>query len=306
MTLVSTATSVSADPNPLLLWDSVADNGVGQDVVTLTATVTNTSGTSDVPVGSVQFFDTTDNIDLGSATLGQNGQATLGIPSLSLGNYNFTATYLPVGDFAGSTGDMTEPVQVYTTTTVTASPTPGVLGQPVTLTATVANDDNDHGGTPTGSVDFVDTTSMPSIDLGTAPVVNGSASLSVTFSAPGEHSIVATYSATGEFAGGEGFGDESVDVADDFNNSAGGAWDDPGNWSNGVPQSSEDVYFNDLAANAVITLGPADVANNVTLSSNLTFSGGRLTIAGIIVDSAPLTLSGGARSWLVSRCRCEM
>ena len=293
-TLVSTATSVSADPDPLLLWDTETDNGVGQNVVTVTATVTNTSGTSEVPAGSVNFFDLTDNIDLGSATLDENGKAALGIPSLSLGSYNIIAKYIPTGDFAGSTGEVTEPVQVFTTTTITAAPALGLLGQPATVTATVANDDDGDGGAPTGAVEFVDATSSQSIDLGTAPLVNGSASISTTFSTPGEHNILAFYTATGNFAGGQAFSTVAVEAADVWNNPAGGNWDDPANWSDGVPDSSDDVAINAIETNAVITLGPDDRADNLTASTSTTFAGGQLTILGTLTDSGPLTLAAGA------------
>ncbi|HWB13392.1 MAG TPA: MBG domain-containing protein [Pirellulales bacterium] len=89
--------------------------------------------------------------------------------------------------------------QVPSTTTVTSSaPNGSTYGQSVTLTATVSA----ASGTPSGAVDFVDTTTGQ--DLGTVPltVVNcdGEASLSVSSLGAGSHTIVAHYTGdTGSF-----------------------------------------------------------------------------------------------------------
>ena len=51
-----------------------------------------------------------------------------------------------------------------------------------------------NGGAPTGSVDFVDTTTGQ--DLGSAPLSGGKATLSATGLAAGPHSIVARYTSS--------------------------------------------------------------------------------------------------------------
>lgn len=75
--------------------------------------------------------------------------------------------------------------QSSTTTTLTSSGT-AKFNQPVTFTASVTS----SACTPTGTVTFADT----SIVLGTAPLVSGSASITVSTLSAGSHSISAFYS----------------------------------------------------------------------------------------------------------------
>jgi hypothetical protein len=78
------------------------------------------------------------------------------------------------------------------TTTLTSSAASAVLGQPVTFTATVSA----PLGTPTGSVDFVDTTT--GADLGTVLLsANGKASVTVSNLSAGPHAIQAVYAGDG-------------------------------------------------------------------------------------------------------------
>jgi hypothetical protein len=92
-----------------------------------------------------------------------------------------------------------------TVTMLTASANPSILGQPVTFTATVTN----SLATPAGSVDFVDTTT--GIDLGTAPLSSGSASLTVSNLTAGSHVIKAIYAGQGILQGSSGSLAEQVD-----------------------------------------------------------------------------------------------
>ena len=75
-TLVSTALSLSANPNPLQSWVTGHQRPDQSNDVTFTATVTNTSGMSDVPVGQVDFQDPTTGTDLGTVPL-THGSASL-------------------------------------------------------------------------------------------------------------------------------------------------------------------------------------------------------------------------------------
>jgi hypothetical protein len=75
-----------------------------------------------------------------------------------------------------------------------ATPLAGV--DPVALTATITVN-TPGSGTPGGTVDFFDTTTAT--DLGSAPVVNGVASLNAGPFAAGGHAITATYSGDGNF-----------------------------------------------------------------------------------------------------------
>jgi hypothetical protein len=94
-----------------------------------------------------------------------------------------------------------EPSPLPSVATVTSSPNPGLLGQPVTLTAIVSA--NAPGlGTPTGSVAFFDTTT--NTDLGTVPLSAGGAVLVTSSLGVGAHVITATYLGDGNFLGSAG------------------------------------------------------------------------------------------------------
>ena len=81
-------------------------------------------------------------------------------------------------------------------TALTTSVATTTFGQVVTLSASVrASDPGD--GTPTGSVDFRDTTT--GLDLGTVPLSGGVASLPIAILAAGGHTIVAAYEGDGTF-----------------------------------------------------------------------------------------------------------
>ena len=73
-----------------------------------------------------------------------------------------------------------------------------VYGQSVTLTATVSVV-APGAGAPTGTVDFIDSTT--NTDLGTAYVVNGVAAISTSVLVAGPHTLEAVYSGDANFAG---------------------------------------------------------------------------------------------------------
>jgi Ca2+-binding RTX toxin-like protein len=80
---------------------SVSNTASGESVV-LTATVTANSPGSGTPTGTVDFFDTTTNTDLGSVTL-SGGKAVLSTGLLP-GNQTITATYSGDANFTASSG----------------------------------------------------------------------------------------------------------------------------------------------------------------------------------------------------------
>ena len=81
-----------------------------------------------------------------------------------------------------------------TTTTLLSSPNPSLLGQPVTLTATVTP--VGATGVPTGTVTFRDGANS----LGTVSMGGGSAALTLSSLAVGVHTITAVYSGDGAFS----------------------------------------------------------------------------------------------------------
>ena len=90
--------------------------------------------------------------------------------------------------------------QVVATTAVSSSPNASVLGQTVTLTATVTNTFG-GGSTPTGTVTFQDgATTLGSASLN----ASGQATFTVSSLAVGSHTITASYSGDTNYASGTG------------------------------------------------------------------------------------------------------
>jgi hypothetical protein len=179
--LVTPTINVTSSLNPAMQGQSV----------TFTATVTGSSGT---PTGSVTFED--NGAILGTIPL-TSGVAAYATPSLTIGNHVITVIYTGDSTYQ-STGTELPQTQVITgtqatTTALSSSSNPSTLGQSVTFTATVTS----AGGTPTGTVTFVDGGSM----IGTGTLSGGVASFTTTGLALGTHNITATYSAQGNFLG---------------------------------------------------------------------------------------------------------
>jgi hypothetical protein len=172
--------------------------------IDLTATVAPASGT-DVPVGSVEFFNGATS--LGTATL-TGGTATLPNKVLAVGSHTLKAVYTPTNTQTLAFNTSTSANQTFvisaSATTTAAGATPGAdVTAPVGLTATV---------TPagvTGTVVWKD--GGVTIAGPTAIDAAGLATATKTFNTPGLHSITAIFTpdaASSDFAGSQG----SVDV----------------------------------------------------------------------------------------------
>ena len=198
----STNTAVMASPNPTTTTTPV----------TLTATVSNTSGVNTTPTGgTVTFTDTFNTVTttLGTANL-VNGTAVL-IPGstytgifVSQGQHLITATYSGVssGNFAGSSGFTLENVNTATTTTVAANPTSIAFGGSVTFTATITA----AAGVPSGgTVTFRLDNSATGTILGQIAIVSGATNATASTGPispnipAGTHTIFAAYSGSGFF-----------------------------------------------------------------------------------------------------------
>jgi hypothetical protein len=178
-----TSTTLTITPNPAL---------VGQ-AVTYTATVTPSPTNAGSPTGSVTFVANGGTV-IGSATL-SNGTAVLTSSALGVGTYSVVAQYT-LGDANFQPSDsapVSLAVQNPTTTTLAASPNPSDVNQSVTFTATVTG----TGGTPTGTVTFLDGTQT----LGTAALSGTTATFTTSKLVVGAHSVTARYDAQGTFAG---------------------------------------------------------------------------------------------------------
>ncbi len=154
--------------------------------VRLTATVTGALNPAGSPLtGSVSFTD--GSVTLGTATL-TSGVAYIDISSPSIGQHSIIATYNGATDYATSASvALSLNVQLATTTsTLAASPTPGIAGKAVVLTSSVTG----NGGTPTGLVIFKD----GGVSLGQGTVnASGIATLTIATLGPGSHMLTASY-----------------------------------------------------------------------------------------------------------------
>jgi X-X-X-Leu-X-X-Gly heptad repeat protein len=188
-----TSTTVTSSANPSIYGQSVM----------FTATVANTSGagiSNATPTGSVQFY--VDGAVSGSpislsgsgaaATAAGGATATLTVVGSP---HNIKAVYTNTdGDFIGSSGTLGQTVNpAPTSTIVTSSVNPSIVGQSVTFTATVANiaGTGISTATPTGSVQFMDGSSP----LGTPKTLSslGTATLATSALTAGTHPITAVY-----------------------------------------------------------------------------------------------------------------
>lgn len=167
---------------------------VATQPITFTATVTPSSTGAGEPTGTVTFQDNGSNI--GTGTVDASGHAIFTTSSLIPGTHTITASYGGGGSFGASSGTTTVTVSAANTSTaLTSSANPAVVGQPVTLTATVTVQ-APGSGFAFGTVKFTDQTSTTSpVDLGTGTInaLTGVATLNVSSLALGDHKIVATY-----------------------------------------------------------------------------------------------------------------
>ena len=178
----ASTTVVTGNPNP---------SNVGQ-TVTLTATVSPVLASA-IPSGTVAF---TVNGVTTSAPLDVTGVATLTAPVLPAGNWTVTADYSGDAIFTASTGTVVQVVnQDVTSTGLVSSANPSASGDTVTFTATVTAITGT--GAPTGTVDFLDGTTV----VGSGTLASGVATFSTAGLAVGSHDITAVYNGDAAFIG---------------------------------------------------------------------------------------------------------
>jgi hypothetical protein len=160
-------------PNANTTFSSNVTASVFGQGVTLTVRFTGPTTGGTLPTGTVQFLD--NGQPIGSPVTITNGVATLTLASLPPGANNIGVQYSGDGSFANLTknvGTVTV-TQAQVTTTLTST----TNGSQMTLTATIAVV-APGAGTLTGTVQFIDT--LTGAVLGTAPVNNGVAALTIT------------------------------------------------------------------------------------------------------------------------------
>jgi RHS repeat-associated protein len=195
--------------------------------------------------------------------------ATAGSP---VGSYPITPGGAADPDYRNSYVDGTLTIARDPTTTA-ASASPSLVGQAVALTATITA--NAPGsGTPTGSVDFFDTTT--STDLGSVGLTNGTAALNATGLPLGTQTITVSYGGDGNFLGSS----STINVSTlpsiyVLNPSASGALTLSGNAAINIPgivavDSSSKTAVS-AAGNSRLTASAIDVVGGVQQTGGATF-----------------------------------
>lgn len=179
-------------PSTTTLSTSATSLAVGQNV-TFTATLATTSGAT--PTGTVLF-------SAGSKTLATvpvtSNVVTYSVNNLAVGAYSVTATYS--GDSINGTSASSATLVTVNAAgpaashaSLTSSPAAPIVGNTVTLSATVSG----SGGSPTGNVYFVDGSNV----LGNASIGSGGvATLTTSALAVGTHTLSAYYPGDANFA----------------------------------------------------------------------------------------------------------
>ena len=181
-----TATTItSVTPNPSLIGQAVT--------VSFSVTAKPPSSGTPTPSGTVTVSD----------GAGASCTATLPLTSCSLnsaviGAGTMTATYSGDGNYTGSSGIAAFKEKANTTTTIVSfSPNPVVIGQPTTVTFSVTVV-APGTGTPTGTVTVSDGAGA------SCTAILPATSCSLTSTAMGSRTLTATYSGDSNFAGSSG------------------------------------------------------------------------------------------------------
>ncbi|HUC13746.1 MAG TPA: Ig-like domain-containing protein, partial [Acidimicrobiales bacterium] len=165
--------------------------------VSLAATVSVTSPGAGTPTGTVTFMNGGTTIGTGTMS---GGVATASVSSLKVGLASLTAVYSSDGNFSSSTSTSVGYTvkKASTTTALTAATATSAFGTSVSLTAKVSVT-NPGGGTPTGSIAFLDGTSV--IETVTSIPASGLVTVPVSGLQAGAQSFTASYGGDGNFTG---------------------------------------------------------------------------------------------------------
>jgi hypothetical protein len=185
-TPTSSMTTITASANPSV---------VGQQVV-LTATVAGSS--TFVPGGSVSFTDDGTPIEGCSGVTLVAGIATCDDVFANPATHAISVSYGGDDNFLPSGASISQTVgQAATTTTVTVSPTSAVVGQSLTLAATVAPL-APGAGTPTGAVSFLDD-DAPISGCESVALSSDTATCAAAFNTAATHTLSAVYGGDANF-----------------------------------------------------------------------------------------------------------
>lgn len=162
-------------------------DAVAGEPLTFTAEVDVVAPGAGEPTGVVQFA--ADGVPIGDAVPLNGGTAVSPPTGLDAGDHVITANYEGDTRFAGGSTTLEQEVAAArTTTAVSSSPNPSVVGQPVTIRATVTPV-SPATGTPQGAVQFeIDGQPGPF-----ATLVDGAAEITTSTLSRGTHEITARY-----------------------------------------------------------------------------------------------------------------
>ncbi len=267
---------------------------VSGQAVTITATVSVVSpGSTAVarPTGTVTFYDNGTPIGTGTLSVvsGQD-QATFTTSTLSTASHPITAAYTSGdGNFNASavSAGVTQTVNKdSTTTTAVASPSSANFGQTVTFTATVTAN-SPGSGTPTGTVDFYDTTTSTDLTPGGVVFSSGTATFGTTSLAVGSHVITATYSGDGNFL--SSYATTSPVTVGPFiivlDRTAGGALSLSGNASINIAGA---VYVDSNSSTALAVSGNAQIKASAINVTGQVKKSGNASLSPVPVTGAPV------------------
>jgi len=177
----ATSTILGSASLQTITFGALSDKTLGDGPFVVTA-----SASSGLPVS---FTSTTPSVcTVSGVTVTLVGAGTCSITASQAGNASYGAA-TPVTQSFRVTLAYTPPTA---SMEISSSQNSSLLGQSVTFTVTITY----TGPVPTGTIQLFDGTKP----LGTAPLVNGRASFTVTFVDPGSHGIVAIYSGDGTYA----------------------------------------------------------------------------------------------------------
>jgi hypothetical protein len=198
---------VHAAPTALIL-NSSKNPAPALSPITLTARLT-ANGKSAGAGNAIRLSISGQTITL---TTDATGSAAYTIGTLIPNSYSVTASFAATNNLLASSTALTEIVTIVPTSiSLTGTPNPGYLGQPVRIAAAISAQTN---STPLGgSVTFYD----GATSLGSAQAtVSGSASVSTSFSVVGVHDITAVYAGDSSFSGSSSAVFKETILAGDF------------------------------------------------------------------------------------------
>lgn len=183
-------------PVTLTLTSSTNPSGLNQPV-TFTTHISSDDGTVLSPV---QLLD--NGTPLTFLTTDGSGNATYTTTALTQGSHSITASFAGDTTHGPVTASLSQQVTgppVATTTSLVSHPSPGLLGQPLNLTATIIAA-SPVNGVLTGTVRFSEAGRI----LGTQTLAGATASLTLSSLGLGSHTVTATYTPSGPFLASSG------------------------------------------------------------------------------------------------------